>query len=359
MTPRTKPLTLQSIQVLRGLAAVGVIAFHCGTILAQTGGEVLFAGVTAFGKLGVNLFFLLSGFIILKAHAADIGHPSNLPRYAFRRLARIYPIYWIVLTVNIAVSSTGLGDPDFSWAPENLASAYALLPLTPELSLPLKVAWSLFYEIRFYLLFAIALLSGRLALVLATVWLAAILGAAVLGLTDPLELLSPWNLYFLAGMGICWLSERMAARHAPLLLVGGIAVILAFVGFGSLDSINTDGVTATTFWFLPAFSLLLLGAVLLEPKMGQAPPVLLFLGDASYSIYLVHTSAISVLALLANRLGLIETAGGYGFFVFALVFAVSAGSAVYLLVERPLLAALSPLTPRRAVSPVGQETGKA
>jgi exopolysaccharide production protein ExoZ len=339
---------LSSIQVLRGLAAA-VVAFHCGSILAQPdyGGQQWLAGVTVYGKLGVNLFFLLSGFIILKAHQADLGRPASLPRYAFRRLVRIFPIYWIVLTLNIAVSATGLGNPDFSWAPANIGSAYLLVPLTVDVTLPLKVAWSLFHEIHFYVFFAVALVSARLALGLAALWLAAIAVGAVVGVADPLELLSPWNLYFLAGMGICWLSERIDRRYAAAFLGAAVAIFCVFLAVGPTDAILSDGVTATTYWFLPIFAALLLGFVLLEPRTHTAPAPLLLGGDASYSIYLIHTSVISALALLAQRLGLIETMGGYGFFALAFCTALAAGVVLHLLVERPLLAAARRFAPPR------------
>jgi peptidoglycan/LPS O-acetylase OafA/YrhL len=337
--------------VLRGIAAAAVVVFHCGSILAQPeyGGEVLFGGVTVYGKLGVNLFFLLSGFIILKAHQIDLGRRGSLPRYAFRRLIRIFPIYWIVLTLNIMVSTTGLGGPDFSWAPENIASAYVLVPLSGEVSLPLKVAWSLFYEIRFYLVFALALaltmLSKRLLLWLAVAWLAAIAAAAVQGAMDPLELLSPWNLYFITGMGICWLSERLDRSLAPLFFAAAAAGVAGFFALGPTEAILSDGVTATTYWFLPVFAALLMGAVLLEPKAHGAPAPLLVAGDASYSIYLIHTMVIAGLAVLARLVGFDDTIGGYGFFVFAFCAAVAAGVILFLAVERPLLTALRRFTP--------------
>jgi exopolysaccharide production protein ExoZ len=154
-TPQTG---LTSVQALRGLAALGVVSDHVSFIMGQPqyGSHSIWPETLEYGKLGVNLFFVLSGFIILRAHLADLGRPSRLARYLYRKVVRIYPVYWIFLTLYVVAAAAHFGFPEFAWAPGNLLQAYTLLPLSADVSLPLhelilplKVAWTLAYEIEF------------------------------------------------------------------------------------------------------------------------------------------------------------------------------------------------------------------
>src|SRR6185437_9011418 len=86
------------IQSARGFAALAVTLFHAvhGISLDQYVGYAPFKWFFSFAHSGVVFFFVLSGFIIYFAHHADIGQPSALPRYVWRRVTRIYPIYWVI-----------------------------------------------------------------------------------------------------------------------------------------------------------------------------------------------------------------------------------------------------------------------
>src|SRR3954454_3990840 len=90
-----------SLQGLRGVAALLVLLAHSSTIAGS--GKYLdhdpTHGLFLFGSSGVYLFFVLSGFIIAHVHADDVGRPGAAGRYLWRRFARIYPFYWVVLAV--------------------------------------------------------------------------------------------------------------------------------------------------------------------------------------------------------------------------------------------------------------------
>ena len=100
---------LLSLQAGRGVAAIGVVFDHVSLIMAQPeyGAHNVLASVTQYGILGVNFFFVLSGFIILMAHYKDIGQPRSVGSYAYRRVIRIYPIYWVFLALYLAGSALG------------------------------------------------------------------------------------------------------------------------------------------------------------------------------------------------------------------------------------------------------------
>ena len=93
---------LQSVQICRGLAALLVLVYHTSAImgLQKYGSQNIFNGyLSSLGFIGVDFFFVLSGFIIPFAHQKDVGRSDQFGRYAYRRVSRIYPIYWLYLTM--------------------------------------------------------------------------------------------------------------------------------------------------------------------------------------------------------------------------------------------------------------------
>jgi exopolysaccharide production protein ExoZ len=94
-----KKSVLRGIEMLRGLAAVLIVMHHADHLLWQDryGGIRPFHGLFGEFHVGVDFFFVLSGFIIAWVHWGDIGRRSRLRHYAARRFTRIYPAYWALL----------------------------------------------------------------------------------------------------------------------------------------------------------------------------------------------------------------------------------------------------------------------
>jgi exopolysaccharide production protein ExoZ len=121
--------------------------------------------------LGVEFFFVLSGFVILMAHWKDVGHPSTVLSYVWKRFRRIYPIYWVVLAVwlPLYLHFSHMHDPAYG----------ELLPMLSNLLLvhlhslfnAVAVAWTLFHEILFYGIFAVILFNRRLGAVIFGLWI--------------------------------------------------------------------------------------------------------------------------------------------------------------------------------------------
>ncbi len=336
--------TLTSLQVLRGFAAAAVVLYHTHLILAKPeyGSVQVFGYLAAKGWLGVNFFFVLSGFIIFYAHSRDLGAPARVPAYLWRRFSRVYPIYWLMLTAYILAAFVGIGHPDFRVTAADFLSSYLLMPLVAEPSLPLQVAWTLFFEIGFYALFVLAILHRSLGLVVALSWPGAILvNGLVLGGTafNPLNM---WNIYFVIGAVVFLLFRRVDARLGWPLLAAGIALLVVIGAAGRIDDrIALASAQPARLLLLAApFALILLGATVMERGRAWRPPgVLMLLGDASYSVYLVHSPTISVLAQITHKLapGVVPPAL---LFVLVALASVMAGVVVHLLLERPLLALL-------------------
>lgn len=343
--------TLESVQVMRGLAATAVAFYHTHLFLSppEHGGVTIFGSFTQFGWTGVNFFFVLSGFIILLAHERDIGRPARAGRYLWRRFSRVYPVYWVFLTAYIAAAAFGLGQPDFSWSPVNLAASYSLLQLATIVTPPLKVAWTLFFEVIFYGVFLTLILNRVLGMVVIGAWIALIIGVNLFdGPVRDLWIAHTWNLYFLVGAVAYLLYVRLPKTFGLPILIAGVVLLVGAFASGFVDGRIADFQIKPLALFLLSipFAMILLGGALAEGRYGWNPSASLkLLGAASYAIYLVHSAVISVIVPVLHK------HGGHALpqaVVFALVVipAVAAGIVAHVLVERPLLAWL-----RNAVSP--------
>jgi exopolysaccharide production protein ExoZ len=335
--------TIYVVQVLRGLAALAVTFYHAHLILAKPeyGGIEAFAGVAGYGWLGVNFFFVLSGFIILMAHAGDIGVPRRARHYATRRFVRVYPVYWIFTAVYVAAALAGLGRPDSPATVTNILASATLVPFDPAPLPPLQVAWTLFYEVFFYALFLVLILSRRLGLALIALWGVAILFyGLVLGRSE-MNPLNMWSMYFIVGMGAFLAYRRMPVRWGwPFLLAGG-ALLAGAIATGQVPGriVAAQHQPPLLLGLAIVFAILLAGATLIEKARPFAVPAsLLLLGDASYSLYLVHSPVLSVFGAVQGRAGFALPEPFL--FLLASAIALVAGIAAHLLVEKPLLRAL-------------------
>lgn len=341
-TPRK---TVYIVQVLRGIAAAVVAIYHTHLILAQPqyGGIKLYEAVTTRGWIGVNFFFVLSGFIILLAHYRDIGQPHQAGRYAWRRFVRVYPIYWLFTTAYIAAALAGIGYPDFRWTFTNLLSSYTLIAFEPQPYPPLSVAWTLFYEVTFYALFLLLILHRKLGVAVFAAWTVAILVYTLALGGRRVEVLDMWNIYFVIGMAAYIAYRRLEGRWALPLLGAGLVLLAGVFAMGWIPSriAFAEDHPVMLLSLAVIFALILTGATLFERERPlRIPRTLLLLGDASFSVYLVHSPALSMIAGVNSRLmpGLLPE---WLLFWAAAGASILAGVVAHLLVERPLLKAVN------------------
>lgn len=341
-----------------------VMCYHTGTIFALTTGELLFGNLFRGGFLGVNVFFVLSGFVMHWMHGHEFGQAGKVPVFVKKRLARIFPIYLVVVLAKIVKDRT---------LPEGLVLFSAAL-LIPYPHVPfINVAWTLSYELFFYVALAcmIALPRGWLTLLPPAVLLFfALCPSPVQPSADFWDTLMafPFNLHlmeFLFGMGVGWLARRwtLSGRGALWLALGGGVAFAGFfiwatglsVDFGvlpmgqayELAEIRTNELFKQAVWLMGIpFSALLLGLVLAETASGaRRIPGLDWLGDISYSLYLVHGFVISF--LLQNReVSAMLQAQQWLVFLPMLV-AVGSAAACHYLLEKPLIKWLKPWASKR------------
>lgn len=333
---------IRSIQISRGVAAVAVAIYHVYLLFFQKFGVATFEGVAKLGFLGVPYFFVLSGFIITLAHWDDLGRPERLASYGWRRFTRLYPVYWIFTAAFVFAALAGLGEAELDPRPIAMIENLLLVHFTPDfMEAPLKVAWTLFYEVRFYTLFGLAILSPRLAAAAGAVWIGACFFVTPTnGFLD--ELLAYWSFAFLFGMGAALAYRRLPPRHAWLVLGMGLGLcVFIFIGEPLMAY---DKRSWRIFPVSGGFACVILALTLLEKTRLEAARrrigerIGLLLGDASYSIYLVHSAVISVAMILIARLGLDRILPHALMFFPVLFAAVGAGVAAHWLVERPILA---------------------
>lgn len=334
-----------SIEIGRGVASALVVLHHTSNILM----EERFYGAAPFGGLlhnfnvGVDFFFVLSGFIIAWIHWGDLGHRDRLSGYAQKRFLRIYPPYWGVLLALIVLYLVvpSAGDAE-KRDPLNILLSIALVPNTVQ---PLLgVAWTLTHEIFFYLLFGAILLMGRKALWILPAWAAAIIAWNLLtlresGLPDfyqtqfPLSfLLSAFNLEFIMGVGAAAYLRQRRVPRAWMIAAAGALSFLALMVFA--QTIQTNGLVARLAFGLSAMAFIL-GMVEVERnrRLPLPAPLALF-GSSSYAVYLVHTVILISSAQIMRRL--LGTTLPLELATFVLFLVSVSGGVIYHLVVEPL-----------------------
>lgn len=341
-------MTLRNIQISRGVAALIVLLAHANLMVGKT----LFDGALIIGWCGVDFFFVLSGFIIYMTSSRYVGVSGQLRPYLLRRIKRVFPIYWIytVLVLFLAgfvFAVTGVNLISYAdLSIVGLIQTTLLLPSdVPAGVMPvLPVAWTLSYELLFYALFGIALLvKPKVSLGLALAWVVAI-SAGANGFFEGAShtsllwvLIQTRNLEFLMGCLSAWAvcSNRIhVGLGRPMLCVGLLMLTASWVNahFQFRWAPQTEFLV-----FGVPFFFIVTGSALLDLKGNTAHRLLsrvaVFLGDASYSIYLVHYTVILVICTVGMSLHLpaITT------FSIAVVMSVSAGIIAFTLIERPLM----------------------
>jgi peptidoglycan/LPS O-acetylase OafA/YrhL len=342
MTPKPAIRSFGWVQGLRGVAAV-MVAYHNTNFtqveLVGTRNRWLEGGLL--GEVGVDLFFVLSGFLMVRTTLADPPGPALAGRFLISRASRIYPAYWVVAglwAVVLAVwPAASLGHPS--------APLWRALALLPSAAPPqLAQAWSLIFEVYFYLVFGLMLMARRRGLLLAA-WAVWLLVSVVTGARPPGAIgalvANPMSLEFLFGAAIALLPERRVAGSLLLGAAGAAAMFAGEAGRSHLAAGHADLWRALLVG-LPAGAVLL-GAVAFETRSGRgAPPWLKALGDRSFAIYLVNAPIAACLAVGLARLGVASTLGSFArdtvYVAATVILTLGASEALHRWVERPSLA---------------------
>ena len=317
-----KPLL--SIQYLRAVAVLGVIAFHA--FQWRTGAFNV-------GRSGVDLFFVISGVIMWRVTGVGETRPGA---FLWRRLTRVAPLYWVVTLALAAVAALWPAFlPNVHPGTRHLLLSLAFIPHLDPTGLPfplLPPGWTLNYEAIFYLVFAAALFAPRRRqawIVCAALFL---IVAAGLILDDPVYILgaNPLMWEFAAGIAVANFADMGALpgrRGGWALVAVGVAGLAIPAMLGMFSELGRPFI-----WGVPA-ALIVAGALSVEEAGGVwKSATVTLLGDASYAVYLVHLPAQ---ALVAHTLG---TANAWLFIPAAFAASIGMGLACHRWIETPLIA---------------------
>lgn len=340
MTSRvtSAPRTIESIQHLRALAALGVVIFHAlGLLEKQFGVDVAYKQL---GAAGVDLFFVISGFIMCVTAVARDERPGT---FVGKRILRIVPLYWLITTfvlVIVVVKPELMRSASRDVA--HFVASYLFIAwphptVTHRLWPPVIPGWTLNYEMFFYAIVTLSLFlprARRLPL-LVTVLVALPLAGWLLSPSGLLEFYtSPILLEFLYGV----LIGQWFARGGELKTGASLALLLAGLLLFFTVGLAGNEHNRAGFWGVP-LALVMMGA-LGAPALAQGAlrRFSKLLGDASYSLYLsqfvVLPPAAGVFKALTKNLAL--PWGGVVLVGGLTILAVIGGLLCYLAIERPM-----------------------
>lgn len=344
---------LENIQALRGVASLMVLIAHVKGAETDYGGAgAILPHFLYMGVVGVDLFFLISGFVMTHVALSGERGPGAAQRFLFNRAARIYPVYWAATALLMALYA---GKQFLFAEPTPFPNPIETFLLLPDDHYPLiPVGWTLVHELYFYAVFAIFVVWRPVGLpIFLAGWMTIVTAALALGVFGANAwtkiLFNPLTFEFIIGALIALLLRRGVTRFALPALIAGILVFgietLFFAAQLYPDVMGQFFLRATL--FAPPFALILYGAAALEKeKRLLAPSWLRRTGDASYSLYLIHVPVFLVVGKLVSiavadtRLDNLLLVTGFT------IAALAAGFALHFFVEQKLLAASKKLGDR-------------
>lgn len=297
--------TMHSIQLLRAIAALLVVLFHAQLAMSAQFASPAFASETylfAFGAVGVHIFFVISGFIMVYTTRTDRNFSAR--EFLRRRILRIYPMYWVCAALYL-VGHYLLGRP-YVLSGSDILGALALFP--DNASAIIGPAWTLSFEMFFYLCFGVAMKFGptRGLIILGCAFTISITAGFFFPADGALGHLVTNSLLleFIAGAVIGWLltTGRLPKRGGP------IAVLFALALFAAGIAAGYDRLPSVAMWGIPS-TLLVAGAVIWETSHGFTKGLrwLSHFGNSSYVLYLIHLLVITFTIALAPYATAIRT----------------------------------------------------
>ena len=315
------------------------------------------------GLFGVDLFFAISGFIMLVTSWGHFGKQNASLRFFARRAIRIYPPYWLALAPILPVLL--LAKDRFMVAHVGVKTGIieSILLLPNPNKFVLTVAWTLVWEMLFYVVFAVILNFDRriVAYALAAWLIAELVLFATLNSSPNFYLnfiAAPIPIEFILGAfaGILYMKKWLPAPSAfAALAVGATATAWSWVIVHHIELQSPNDINRVIIFGIPA-ALIVYAAVSLEARRKfVGPAILTAIGDASYAIYLWH---LAILVVLRHILISLHPAGPLAhaaILLLTLAVVVAVGMLIYRFFERPVTTYLNGLLtlklPRAAVQP--------
>ena len=340
--PRSEQNTVHSIQAFRGVAALLVVLFHATVLLAAQYQVTPLSGFFLFGFSGIHIFFVLSGFIIFMVHSSDIGKPRKYLTYLTKRFIRIYPTYWVCLAVLSFFYLYG-GTITVQDIYQNIG-----LVKPPPRFINL-LCWTLSFEVWFYIIFSVLILNRILGSILIFCWALGVAVTNIFGIQIPFiyhDVFHKYTVLFMIGlassyvvMNLKYLKSTTKNRLTYAACLGALLIFSSTAFYLHIYKItNWDSWTITLGFGLAGGILM---ACTLSDKFDEffrRQRILAELGNASYSIYLLHYPLLMAVISYSKQL-FPTTSEPFVSLLFVAIctLAVLAGWLFHWSIERPLL----------------------
>lgn len=329
-----KQRRLNLVQLVRALAIIFVLIGHLNTLFnAQFSYDWFDMGV--WGRTGgVDLFFVISGFMITYLYSRHIGDTEKAKTFFKKRILRIVPLYWLVTlgAASLFYIFPQLGEEKDRSIVNTIESLFFLNP-----DPTLVVAWSLSHIILFYLLFSLLIIKPKIMKLVLSLWFASSIILQVFDLHS-INRLTEFlfginNLEIWAGALVSYIVKKHTIKNEKSLFAFGVLIFLAIWSNNFNHFIHIE---MPIFYCIASF-LLLLSIVSVDLKKTiKIPSSLTYIGNSSYSIYLTHGPFLQFYILVFKKIGLIDMLGyNLSMIAIALVTIVT-GTLVYKLFENPL-----------------------
>lgn len=337
-----------SLQIGRAIAAVFVLLFHLGGIIASERyfGISEFYIPFSFGASGVEFFFVLSGFIIYEAHKSDLSQPHKITEYVKKRFIRIFPTYWLIFSmVYITAYFTSL---NHSMPTDIMVILKSLFLLPQDMAVVggtgapvIPVAWSLQYEMLFYFIFGCLIWNKNTIFILLIFSIYMYINYFEYFTIFPMNfLMNTYVILFFMGIVISKITEYNL-QSIYIKLFG----IIGFIVYGVLILDSVSGIH-----FLKEFNIILYGLsssfiVLFIVKVEQKGynfkrfKFLSLLGDSSYSLYLMHYPIMVTISKFFVVIGFTKLGLTAAFIAYIFIFSCCILMAIlfYIKVEKPMV----------------------
>ena len=326
---------IESIQIMRGIAAILVVLLHISIKGEQYNNDALKG--FSIGGSGVDLFFIISGYIMC---VSTFGRNLNFAGFMLHRIRRIIPLYWLTTTIALIIF---LYKPEIINTSGGETSIWASYVLVPNGKRYLNSnGWTLSYEFLFYILFGLIIHKGTYkAIQLSSVILFILVAAGLLFSCNGYVFnFATSNLYleFIYGMGCFYLFNNKIIKSSVAL---GITLCIAGTALLAVEAflkIPNQEENRGWLWGVPML-LVFIGFLSLEGFIQGRKSIVkkLFLdaGNSSYSLYLFHPFTLSATAMCLKLLHM--ASNPYLFAIILFIVTVVAGYVIYLYVERPLV----------------------
>ncbi len=304
-----------NIQYLRGGAALAVVVYHIYVWeMKFFPGRGVMPSLSSIGDAGVDLFFAISGFIMVYIRPANITSFSGWRGFLSDRFSRIYPPYWLL---SLALLPLWFLRPDMfnNYCGNQMDITRSFLLFPQEFTPLLPVGWTLIHEVYFYVIVSFSFfLQTRGRVIFGITWfLAVVLGFNSLanadGWVSPFlrMMFSPFSLTFLLGYFIGLVFPLMGKiPSVAWWSILFVALGLLILGRMQIDQVGVypdNNLWHRFFGFGIPCSLILAAAVALQRRCAGANRALLLVGDSSYALYLVHLPIVAGIYALAAKLG--------------------------------------------------------